>query len=111
MQYVAKLIPESTGGYSAEFPDVPGCRTRGDTQDEALAMAKDALERTLEDYLEDGLLPSPDTDENESEGLYTVEVDEEVARRLIEAYKSNAIKTLMQLDNIGFFEGGRHGTR
>lgn len=30
-------------GISVEFPDLPGCLTCGDTEDEAIRMAKDAL--------------------------------------------------------------------
>jgi predicted RNase H-like HicB family nuclease len=30
-------------GVSVEFPDLPGCLTCGDTEEEALFMAKDAL--------------------------------------------------------------------
>jgi len=31
------------GGYTVTFPDLPGCITEGDTLEEALSMAKDAL--------------------------------------------------------------------
>ncbi|MCE5168221.1 type II toxin-antitoxin system HicB family antitoxin [Paenibacillus profundus] len=31
------------GGFTVTFPDLPGCVTEGDTLDEALYMAKDAL--------------------------------------------------------------------
>ncbi|MFL1671696.1 type II toxin-antitoxin system HicB family antitoxin [Paenibacillus dendritiformis] len=31
------------GGYTVTFPDLPGCISEGDTLDEALHMAKDAL--------------------------------------------------------------------
>jgi predicted RNase H-like HicB family nuclease len=31
------------GGYWAEFPDLPGCVTEGETEEELLKMAKDAL--------------------------------------------------------------------
>lgn len=35
------------GGYCVTFPDLPGCITEGDTLDEALKMAKEALELFL----------------------------------------------------------------
>lgn len=103
MYYVAKLTKENDGGYSVEFPDVPGCITQGDTMDEALAMAKDALELVLEEYLDGKPLPSPDTDEDHSKGLYRVYVDEKLAGKLLEKYKSSAIGVLEQLDSAGFF--------
>jgi len=36
--------PDSeTGRWSATFPELPGCATAGDTEDEAIANAKEAL--------------------------------------------------------------------
>jgi antitoxin HicB len=40
--YPLRLHPQ-TGGFWAEFPDLPGCYTQGDTEEETLHMAKDAL--------------------------------------------------------------------
>ena len=41
-------------GISVEFPDLPGCLTCGSSEDEALYMAKDALELHLYGLEEDG---------------------------------------------------------
>ena len=41
--YPAIFEKESVGGYSVYFPDLPGCVTEGDTMEEALDMAKDAV--------------------------------------------------------------------
>jgi predicted RNase H-like HicB family nuclease len=42
--YIAILIPDRhAGGYSALFPDVPGCATQGEDAAAAQAMANDAL--------------------------------------------------------------------
>ena len=61
--HIALLVPESVGGYSVTFPDVPSAITQGDTLYEALAMAKEALELTLEDMIENGeALPEPRAD-------------------------------------------------
>lgn len=47
-------------GISVEFPDLPGCLTCGDTEDEALYMAKDALELHLFGLEEEGeRIPEP----------------------------------------------------
>lgn len=47
-------------GISVEFPDLPGCITCGDTDEEAIRMAEDALELYLYTSLEDGeALPLP----------------------------------------------------
>lgn len=61
--YPAIFEPEDTGGYSVYVPDIPGCNTQGDTLEEALDMAQDAIGLMLEgvspkDY------PSPSKPEN-----------------------------------------------
>ena len=57
--YPAVFIPEKEGGYSVGFPDVEGCFTSGDTLEDALAMAKDALSLMLVE-LEDEEKAIPD---------------------------------------------------
>lgn len=37
-----------TGRYSSVFPELPGCASAGDTEDEAIANAKEALELWFE---------------------------------------------------------------
>ena len=43
IRYPLKMHKAEEGGYWAEFPDLPGCVTDGETEEEVLAMAKDAL--------------------------------------------------------------------
>ena len=43
-QYTIVLIPEpEEGGYSVIVPTLPGCVTQGETIEEAIAMAQDAI--------------------------------------------------------------------
>jgi antitoxin HicB len=56
MEYVAKLTTEH-GRWLVEFPDCPGCQTFGETKEEAMAMAREALEGWLEAHLEYGDAP------------------------------------------------------
>lgn len=46
--YPAVFHPEETG-YSVTIPDIEGCFTQGDTMDEAVFMAQDAIGLMLED--------------------------------------------------------------
>ena len=39
---------ETTGRWSAVFPEIPGCASAGDTEQEAVANAREALELWLE---------------------------------------------------------------
>lgn len=46
--YPAVFHPEEIG-YSVTIPDIEGCFTQGDTMDEAITMAQDAIGLMLED--------------------------------------------------------------
>lgn len=48
LKYTVILVPEEEGGYSVEVPALPGCYTQGETRDEAIFMAKEAIELYLE---------------------------------------------------------------
>ena len=50
--YPAIFHPEDVGGYSVSVPDIEGCFTQGDTMDEAVEMAQDAIGLMLEDCAE-----------------------------------------------------------
>lgn len=41
--YPAIFKPESVGGYSVNFPDLPGCITEGEDLNQALEMAQEVL--------------------------------------------------------------------
>jgi predicted RNase H-like HicB family nuclease len=48
LKYTVILVPEEEGGYSVEVPALPGCYTQGETKEDAIAMAKEAIELYLE---------------------------------------------------------------
>ena len=48
--YPYELIPQAEGGFTVTFPDVPEAITQGDTEEEAAAMAEDALVTALSFY-------------------------------------------------------------
>ncbi|MCR4397699.1 MAG: type II toxin-antitoxin system HicB family antitoxin [Firmicutes bacterium] len=43
-RFFVYLEPAEEGGYIASVPALPGCVTQGETREEALAMAQDAIE-------------------------------------------------------------------
>jgi antitoxin HicB len=53
MRYPVVMKACREGGFVVTFPDVPEAMTQGETVDEALAAARDALETALEFYFED----------------------------------------------------------
>ena len=57
--YKINLRKEEEGGYTAIVPSLPGCITYGETIDEAIDMAKEAIELYIEELIERGE-PVPD---------------------------------------------------
>ena len=71
-RYTIILKPEpEEGGYSVFVPALPSCYTQGDTLEEALEMAKDAIRLYLEDVMASG---EPIPEESAPPELATVEV-------------------------------------
>jgi antitoxin HicB len=59
-EFEVVLQPEEEGGFSVSVPALPGCHTQGETREEALEMARDAIEGYLEVLAEEGRpLPRP----------------------------------------------------
>jgi antitoxin HicB len=62
-RYTIILQPDQEeGGYTVTVPALPGCITQGDTMDEAIAMAKDAIRLHIEALQAEGQ-PVPQEDE------------------------------------------------
>ncbi len=55
LQYTIILHPDpEEGGYTVTVPTLPGCVTQGETVEEAVAMAKDAIRLYIESLIEGG---------------------------------------------------------
>ena len=54
MEYTVLIHPAEEGGYWAEVPALPGCFTQGETIDETLENARDAIECHLVCLREEG---------------------------------------------------------
>ncbi len=54
-QYTIILDPDpEEGGYTVTVPALPGCVTQGETIEDAIAMAKDAIRLYIETLIADG---------------------------------------------------------
>ncbi|MEX2548069.1 MAG: type II toxin-antitoxin system HicB family antitoxin [Chloroflexota bacterium] len=53
-QYEVVLVPQPEGGFVVSVPDLPDVITEGETREEALEMARDAIEGYLETMREKG---------------------------------------------------------
>jgi antitoxin HicB len=54
MLYPVKLTHQAGGSIAASFPDIPEALTLGDSEEEALRHAADALETAMDFYFEQG---------------------------------------------------------
>ena len=54
MQYPIVIHKDKDSDYGVTVPDLPGCFSAGTTVDEAMAMAKEAIELYLEYLIEEG---------------------------------------------------------
>ena len=85
MFYIALIHKDSDTAYGVSFPDFPGCIAAGDTFEEAIAHAREALAFHAEGMLEDGEdIPPPtnfDDIRADKHGFWAEDLDEaEVAR-------------------------------
>jgi len=53
-RFTIHLIPEPEGGYTVSVPALPEVVTWGETYEEAMANAKEAIEAVLEFYRDEG---------------------------------------------------------
>jgi predicted RNase H-like HicB family nuclease len=61
-RYTVVLELEEVGGFSVSLPDLPGYVSQGETEDEALANIREAIEGYVDGLKADGLpVPEPHT--------------------------------------------------
>ena len=82
MKFPVILTPdEEAGGFVVTFPDIPEAITQGETLDEALKMAQDALETALEFYFDDKrAIPRPSKPKR---GQHTVVLPPSLAAKVL----------------------------
>ena len=66
LPYRMEIIPDAEeGGFTAMFPDLPGCLTCSDTMEGIISNAIDAKKAWIQAALEDGIeIAEPETDED-----------------------------------------------
>lgn len=80
--YPVKLTRDrNSGGYVVTFPDIPEAITQGETIEEALKMAQDALETALDFYFDDQRpVPEPS---GKKRGHYIVQLPLSIAAKVL----------------------------
>lgn len=90
--YRLEIIPDTEeGGFVASYPELPGCVTCGETEEQAAANASDAKKAWLEAALEEGLdIAEPDS-ENSFSGQFKIRIPKSLHRQLAEQSKREGI--------------------
>lgn len=119
--YQAILTPDEEG-YSVEVPDLPGCFTYGDTYEDAVYMAADAMKTYMASLLTDGEQPPRYTRHDCPDGSESVNVFFETDQDYVidgetvsaaQAARDLGVSKgrITQMLNAGLLEGYREGRR
>jgi antitoxin HicB len=93
-QFTALFEPDKdSGGFVVTFPDFEWGVTQGDSEDEAAAMAVDALTMVIDDYIENGK-PLPDPGKHRGAKYRTVRLPALVAAKaeLYRAFTESGVR-------------------
>jgi predicted RNase H-like HicB family nuclease len=86
LPYRMEIIPDTEeGGFTAKFPDLPGCLTCAETIEDLIAGAEDAKKEWLAAALEDGVEiaePSEKQDLSEFSGQFKLRMPKSLHRSL-----------------------------
>jgi len=96
LPYKIELYPAKEGGFVAAIPDLPGCITQGETEDEAIGMIKDAKAGWIELALEDGVeIPEPTPENGEFSGKFNLRIPRSLHRDLVRKAKEEDVSLNM----------------
>ena len=92
LPYKLEIIPDTEeGGYSAGYPDLPGCLTVGDTLEEVFANAMDAKKAWIRAALDDGIEIREPANLDDYSGQFKLRVPKSLHRKLAEKSKEEGI--------------------
>ena len=117
MNYPIVIHKDADSDFGVTVPDLPGCFTAGATLDEALAMAKEAIELHLEGLIEEGqIVPDPGSVEgyrrrSEYKGGVWAVVTVDPSSLRIRAKRINITMPERVLDAVDRFAAAENDTR
>jgi predicted RNase H-like HicB family nuclease len=117
MNYPIAIHKDSDSDYGVIVPDLPGCFSAGRTLDEAVTMAKEAVELHLEGLIEEGhAIPEPATideraDSPEYAGATWAVVSVDPSDLRTKAKRVNITMPERVLDAVDRFAAAEHETR
>ena len=92
MPYRLELIPDlEEGGFTAAYPELPGCITCGETLERAVANAEEAKREWLYAAIEDGVDIQEPENSNAYSGQFKLRLPKSLHRSLAEHSKQEGI--------------------
>jgi antitoxin HicB len=92
LDYTVNFVADEDGGYTAIFPDLPGCLTQGETLAETAEMAEDARRLWMTIAYEDGQdIPLPSYPVDEYSGQFRVRLPKSLHRLLAEGAETEGV--------------------
>src|SRR4051794_19987940 len=86
LDYTVQFVTDEDGGYTAIFPDLPGCLTQGETLAETAALAEDVRRLWLTSAYEHGHdIPLPSYPDDEYSGQFRLRLAKSLHRQLAES--------------------------
>jgi antitoxin HicB len=83
---------DEDGSWVAEVPDLPGCLAAGDSPNEAVELAEDAIEAWIDAAQSEGRpVPPPSVVETQYSGRFVLRTPKSLHRRLAERAKSEGV--------------------
>ena|SRR5581483_2829166 len=93
MQYPALFEPAEEGGFIVTFPDFDWGVTQGDTEDEARAMAADALSTMIQEYIRRGEnIPHPSRPRGRRYRMIDLPVLQSMKTELYTAFRTSGMR-------------------
>jgi antitoxin HicB len=91
LEYPLRIEPDPDGGYVADYPDLPGCVTVGETLEEIAMMAEDARETWITGVFKAGKpIPLPHSNAAFS-GQFRLRLPKTLHRKLSERADSEGV--------------------
>ena len=95
LSYKLEIVPDhEEGGYTAYYPDLPGCITTSDSLDDIISNAEDAKKAWLTAALEDGVAiqePVKEIDVSEYSGQFKLRIPKSLHKALSDRARSEGI--------------------
>jgi len=94
LPYRKVIRGDAQDGYLGEVPELPGCVTAGETEEEALANLNEAMAAWFEEAIESGLpIPEPQAEPKRYSGKLLVRLPTSLHRQLAERARDEGVST------------------